>query len=574
MQHSGILTRANPALTLDAQGNPDVVFYVYNRSSVCNTTTRLLAELETDCVALSRPHEVYDYELGVWAKAADVVQGQSQATAASSHPTGPVDFTAAVNSCEKCGEWYDTEVDVVVCSLCEMSAHAGCIPIPPYCSEGPEDFRLRASDEDYYYCCPRCSTEKGGAWDEAMLGQFILLDISHWGSPTSKFYPAEIIAHDKNAVSLKLHEFNIYEPTELSPFLESRVVHPQECVEAFTRDSFDYTPWTLGKIKWPVDLDKEAESSTIIKNCPELAAALEDAYPVVFDIARGARDHPACDLLFEWVQEGRGQGATLAERIRATEFSRTRFHLPVLPGDGVVVEEFVLRIWKAVDASSEQNNADPSKPLLIFELVEIVSRVLFLLVAVRVYLGCEPLHDAEVYDLCRRLTPAELAETPATATALRGRLCEHLSVHEKAYYLCQPFARQDEHGNADKTKLPLKVLSRHIGKETRVQYRGIHLSQQIDPSLPALDRRSRLSAVTENDQPYGFRQDPGSNPLEVQSLCLSSLVIKVQSSQPFRIVQPSIEKPPARELRKRNPSVSYSGNDSGHRRSKKRPKRK
>ncbi|RXW13181.1 hypothetical protein EST38_g12670, partial [Candolleomyces aberdarensis] len=389
-----VLARANPALALDAQGNPDVVFYVYNRSSACNTTTRLLAELESDRAALSRPLEVYDYKQGKWVKVADGAQGQGQATAASSRPTGPIEFTAAVNSCEQCGEWYDMELDVVTCSLCEKSAHAGCIPIPPYCSEGPDNFRLRASDKDYYYCCPHCSTEEGGAWDEAMLGQFILLDISHWGSPTSKFYPAEIIAHDKNAVSLKLHEFNVYKPVELSPVLNSCVVHPQECVEAFTRDGFDYTPLTLGKIKWPVDLDEEAESSTIIKNCPELAAALKDAYPVVLDIAKGARDHPVCDLLFTWVQEGRGQGARLAERIRITEFFFKRFHLPVLPGDGVVVEEFVLQVWKAVVANLEQNNAGLSKPLptSMFELVEILSRILFSLVAVRVYLGCEPLH--------------------------------------------------------------------------------------------------------------------------------------------------------------------------------------
>lgn len=261
--------------------------------------------------------------------------------------------------------------------------------------------------------------------------------------------------------------------------------------------------------------------------------------------------------------------------MRLTEFVFERFYLPVLPGDGAVVEEFVLRVWKAISntISSIQDVPDPSKPTPTFEHVEIISRVLFLLVVVRVYLGCRPLHDAEVYDLCRRLTPAELAETPASAVALRGKIDEHLSPHEKAYYSSQPIAPEtDEKGRASTAKLPLNDLRGH--RETRVQHRGIHLSLQIDPTLPPLDRHSRLSATTESGQPYTFHLDPSSNIPALQRLSLSSSANTGQPGQSFRIIQGNASlKPPTRTLRKRNPAVSYFGTDSGNRGSRKRQRK-
>lgn len=151
--------------------------------------------------------------------------------------------------------------------------------------------------------------------------------------------------------------------------------------------------------------------------------------PEVIHILLGEKDHPLLELLQQWVRRHAGTNGILKDKERF-DFSDKSFDIPIFPADDSLVELSVLEVYNHLKRHHFESGQRYTIPL---EHAEVCARILFRVVLARDYLGCNSLHDGEVYNLSRTLSSNEFDATPIGDIALRGRLRFIPSVHERAF---------------------------------------------------------------------------------------------------------------------------------------------
>ena len=273
----------------------------------------------------------------------------------------------------------------------------------------------------------------------------------------------------------------------------------------------------LGGIQWPLQLSNRALDHGY-SNKP-LSDILEKAAPVILQVAERHIPHPLIDILDLHIW--RSKTPRLSEHVLYQFF--LSFNIPIFPADAEVLEGLVGDTW-----STFKHNADLAgqKCPIPAEQAEVCMRILFLLVAARHYLGCDALHDAEVFQLAWSPQGDELESVPhlKDSKAIHGRLEALLSVHERAFNACLPALPSSSPSWNDDYSPPSLSLRDYLCANNRpkITHRRerMHLSQHIDKSL-TLDYWERLRPLTASNKPYVFSSPPPNIEL-ADSLTLTS----------------------------------------------------
>ncbi|KAJ3517777.1 hypothetical protein NMY22_g13888 [Coprinellus aureogranulatus] len=428
-------------------------------------------------------------------------------------------LTASSHSCTSCGVEDLRETEVIICGLCQEARHIKCM-IPKHLSEHYEP----RWDDDGRWCCPQCTELPGGRWDQAMLGRFVLIDLYkqlNANAKTRMLYPAEIISHTEGVVTLQWHKFNKYD--HYSPASNEFTLSREKCIEALTQDVFWFPLGTVGSINWPPQLHENAHDSLGYHN-PALEEALADAVPEIIKIVTGGKPHPMLELLEQWIDKYGGINRRLTDRNRS-RLVRDSFFIPIFPGDESLVEPFVLKVYEAVREHTLKPTPDGIRPLALFDM-ETCARILLRVVAARHYLGRDPCHDLEIFQLSRTLTADEYRLTLEEDITLRGSLRRVPSVHEKAFESSltvladQQQQAPDENGRilgefsdlSDSGYTRRIDLREYLESEKRIWLggtnKGSHLNRVTDKSLPLLDCSQRIEPLTEHGEPYHWSTAP------------------------------------------------------------------
>ncbi|KAJ3519178.1 hypothetical protein NMY22_g13323 [Coprinellus aureogranulatus] len=461
------------------------------------------------------------------------------------------------HSCASCGVEDLGEKEVIICGLCQEACHIKCM-MPKHLSEHYEP----QWDDDGHWCCPQCTGVPGGRWDQAMIGRFILIDLFKQLNPNAKtrmLYPAEIISRTEDVVTLQWHKFNKYD-LGYSPASDTFTLSREKCIEALTQDVFWLSLGTVGSINWPIQLHENAHDSFEYRN-PPLEDALADAIPEVIKIVTQQKSHPLLELLNKWLDKFGGINRRLNDRDRS-RLVRDSFYIPLFPGDESIVEPSVLKVYEAV-REHMLRPTDGVRPLALFDM-EACARILLRVVAARHYLGCDPCHDLEMFELSRTLTADEHLLTLEHDFALRGRLKLLQSVHEKAFEASLTVLADQERQAPDENGHVLSGFSdgsegytrrvdlrEYLKPEKRLWLggpnKGSHLKRVIDKSLPTLDRSRRIEPVTEDGAPYRWSSIPVASADAAATLSSSAALLHAESLKSaktptphplFRVIHP------------------------------------
>ncbi|KAF4615780.1 hypothetical protein D9613_012399 [Agrocybe pediades] len=395
--------------------NSHAVYYVYHRTSTHDKTTRSVVNIQEDYDSYdstadqdppssissdsdstvsqdsnlegSRVHEPIDEETSAFPD-----PGNSEIEA----PLDPQNNLGDSRICYGACDFVDRSgpdnllSQTVECCICSQSFHEECVR-----DTFPNGHLPFMED----WTCHDCLASVGKTF---MLGEYILVLV---GKKAPRFYPCRIVGRSSPSdVKIEWYEGNIYTPKAAAKNLP-QTLSPEACVAAYFRDVTDYLPTKMGSIRWPIQLSSDAHDNHGYEN-PTIQTALEAFFYAVSQVLRGQADHPIMKLYREWRSETPCHyhgGLRVAAEQRFDQIQRFNgfFDIDILPGDQSLIQPFLVDLdisLKGFDDDDIRRDAS------------MIANILFGIVILRIYLGCPPHCDLQVYWLARRFSSTEKAD--------------------------------------------------------------------------------------------------------------------------------------------------------------------
>jgi len=162
----------------------------------------------------------------------------------------------------------------------------------------------------------------------------------------------------------------------------------------------------MGRIRIPIRILEDLGDPAITYSNSVIEAAMNDAFPMILNIAFRACNHPLWDVYQKWAKPKGPSGRRLQT---ASDFVAVH-SVPILPGDAALSQPLLTRLL-------EERVPDPDTAVFV------IARTLFDLVTLRTYLGLKPSHDAHIWRLwlegCLRKRPTTAERALQACTTIR-----------------------------------------------------------------------------------------------------------------------------------------------------------